>query len=101
MKARIYQPAKTAMQSGRAKTNEWVFEFEPTARMRLDPVMGWAGHGDTVGQVRIEFATEAEAIAFAKRHGIDYAVKKPQERHIRPKAYADNFAYGRKEPWSH
>ncbi len=101
MKARILRPAKTAMQSGRAKTHSWVLEFEPTERMRLDPVMGWAGHGDTAGQVRMKFATEAEAVAFAERHGIDYAVEKPQERRIRPKAYADNFAYGRKIPWSH
>ncbi len=101
MRARIYQPAKTAMQSGRAKTREWVLEFEPTARMRLDPVMGWAGHGDTQGQVRLKFGTEAEAITFAKRHELDYSVKQPQERTMRPKAYADNFAYSRRVPWSH
>lgn len=101
MKARIYQPAKTAMQSGRAKTHKWLFEFEPTARMRLDPLMGWAGHGDTNGQVRMEFETEAEAVAFAKRLGIEYAMKTPLVRRLQPKAYADNFAYGRKVPWSH
>ena len=101
MRARIYQPAKTAMQSGRAKTHHWVLEFEPTARMRLDPVMGWAGHGDTHGQVRMTFGTEAEAVGFAKRHGLEYSVKRPQDRTIKPKAYADNFAYGRRVPWSH
>ena len=101
MKARIYQPAKTAMQSGRAKTHKWLFEFEPTVRMQLDPLMGWAGQGDTTGQVRMEFETEAEAVAFAKRHGIEYAMKKPLVREFKSKAYADNFAYGRKVPWSH
>lgn len=101
MKARIYQPAKTAMQSGRAKTHKWLFEFEPTTRMQLDPLMGWAGHGDTTGQVRMEFETEAEAVAFAKRLGIEYAIKKPLVRQLKPQAYADNFAYGRKVPWSH
>ena len=31
MRARIYQPAKTAMQSGTAKTKTWLLEYEPDA----------------------------------------------------------------------
>ena len=101
MKARIYQPAKTAMQSGRGKTRQWVLEFEPTRRQRLDPLMGWAGNGDTLAQIRLKFDSEAEALAYARRHDIDAEVQRPETRQIRPKAYADNFNWQRREPWSH
>lgn len=101
MKARIFQPTKTAMQSGRAKTRAWVLEAEPTSGQRLDPLMGWAGSRGTAGQIRMQFDTVEEAIAFADRHGIAYSVQQPKTRKIRPKAYADNFAYERKQPWSH
>lgn len=101
MKARIFQPAKTAMQSGRAKTRHWVLEYEPTRRQALDPLMGWPGAGDTMQQVRLTFDSRLEATAYAERHGIEYTVQQPRERTVRPKAYADNFAVSRKIPWSH
>lgn len=101
MKARIFQPAKTAMQSGWGKTHRWVLEYEPTGRRHLDPLMGWTGGGDTRQQVRLEFDSEGEAVAFAERHRIEYNVHRPKDRDLQPKAYADNFAYDRKFPWSH
>jgi len=101
MKARIFQPAKTAMQSGRAKTRHWVLEFEPTRRQQLDPLMGWPGNGDTMQQVRMTFETREDAIAHAERKGLDFVVHEPKERHVKPKAYADNFAFGRRISWSH
>ncbi len=101
MKARIYQPAKTAMQSGRGKTQNWLLEFEPTRRQQLDPLMGWPGAGDTMSQVRLKFDTRDDAIAHAKRLELDFVVQEPKGRQIKPKAYADNFAVNRKNPWSH
>ena len=93
--ARIYKPAKTAMQSGRAKTKEWVLEFEPAAAKRPDALMGWAGSADTGGQVLLRFASQGEAIAYADRHGIAYALAEPHAARVRPKAYADNFKFDR------
>ena len=101
MRARIFQPAKTAMQSGRAKTRKWTLEYEPTSRERLDPLMGWVGAGDTMGQVRLTFDSLDDAVAFATKRGLDYVIQQPKERRVRPKAYADNFAVGRRIPWSH
>ncbi len=101
MKARIYQPAKTAMQSGRAKMRQWALEYEPTRRQQLDPLMGWPGAGDTLQQVCLKFDTLDEATAYARRHGIEYVVQEAKERVQKPKAYADNFAVSRKIPWSH
>jgi hypothetical protein len=101
MRARIYQPAKTAMQSGRAKTGKWVLEYEPTRRQQLDPLMGWLGAGDTMAQVRLSFDTVDDAITYSSKHDIAYSVQQPKERTVRPKAYADNFAVSRKVPWSH
>jgi hypothetical protein len=98
---RIYQPAKTAMQSGRAKTHEWVLEYEPAAAQEPDPLMGWAGAGDTLNQVRMTFATREEAVAFAEREGLAYEVMPPRARRPRPKSYADNFRPDREKNWTH
>ncbi|MBV8616142.1 MAG: ETC complex I subunit [Acetobacteraceae bacterium] len=101
MRARIYQPPKTATQSGRAGTNTWILEFEPSAPQRPDPLMGWIGSTDTLPQVRLSFATRDEAVGYADQHGIAYEVELPHERRVRPKAYAENFAYTRRELWTH
>jgi hypothetical protein len=101
MRARIYQPPKNAMQSGWAETHHWVLEFEPSSPRRPDPLMGWIGSADTQAQVRLHFDTADEAVAFAKKEGIDYDLELPHARRIKAKAYADNFRYGRIENWTH
>ena len=77
--ARIFRPAKTAMQSGRRETRSWVLEYEPASPREPDPLMGWASAGDTLNEVRLRFATLAEAIAFADRLGLDYTVIEPHD----------------------
>jgi hypothetical protein len=101
--ARIYRPAKTAMQSGRAKTHQWLLEFEPSSAKERDRLMGWTGSRDMAcDEVRLRFPTEEEAVAFAEKHGLDYQVVAPRERRIRPKAYADNFRPDRIQGnWTH
>jgi hypothetical protein len=101
MRARIYQPPKNAMQSGRAGTHEWALDFEPSSPRRPDPLMGWIGSADTQAQVRLTFATREEAVAYAEKNGIAFDLELPLERHVKPKAYADNFRYGRFENWTH
>ena len=100
MQVRIYQPPKTAMQQGRAGSRRWLLEFEPAAR-HVDPLMGWTSSGDTRQQLRLRFETEAEAVAYAKKHGLMYTLERPQERQVRPKAYADNFRTSRIGRWTH
>ncbi|MDX2232889.1 MAG: ETC complex I subunit [Hyphomonadaceae bacterium] len=100
MLARIYRPAKTAMQSGRAKSQVWVLEFERGA-VAPETLMGWQSTADTASQVRLTFASREDAIAFARRNAIPHQVIEPREARRIPRAYADNFAFGRREPWSH
>ena len=90
---RIYRPAKTAMQSGRSNTRAWVLEFEPTDGLQTDLLMGWAGSHDTSRQLKMQFPTKEDAVAYAKRRGLSYRVQEPRDRVIKPRAYADNFAY--------
>jgi hypothetical protein len=101
MLARIFRPAKTAMQSGKAKTKSWVLEFEPAAARRSDPLMGWTQTTDMAGQVQINFDSAEDAVAYCQKHGIAFRLfdDKPAKRII--KAYADNFAFQRKQPWTH
>ena len=101
MLARIYRPAKTAMQSGTAKTREWVLEYVPESPREIEPLMGWTSSGDMRSQVRVSFPTKEEAIAYAKRNGIPYRVREPRPRQQTRKSYADNFKFGRKEAWTH
>ncbi|MBL0767319.1 ETC complex I subunit [Sphingopyxis sp. XHP0097] len=91
MKARIFQKPKNAMQSGRAGTDRWMLEFAPAEARKADPLMGWAGSGDTRRQIRLTFATRDEAVAYAVRYGIDAEVIPTPERKLKIQAYADNF----------
>lgn len=101
MLARIYKPARNAMQSGQANTKEWVLEFEPEEARRIDPLMGWTGSGDMKGQVRLTFDTREEAVAYAARYRIPYQLFDPKEPKRSVRAYADNFKYTRKGQWTH
>jgi len=93
--ARIYRPTKTAMQSGRANTKKWLLEFEPASRRDPDPLMGWSSAQDTLNEVQLRFDTLDEAVAFAKKHGLDYTLIEPHARTLKSKSYADNFRYDR------
>ena len=103
MHARIYQPARNAMQSGTAKTREWVLEFAQDAKRKVDPLMGWTGSPDTQSQVKMTFPTKEAAIEYAQDNGIAFTVSEPQKRkpNIRPGGYGDNFATNRRTVWTH
>ncbi|MGF1444976.1 MAG: ETC complex I subunit [Pikeienuella sp.] len=103
MQARIYQPAKTAMQSGLANARGWVLEFAPAEQRRIDPLMGWTGSGDTRRQIRLTFETKDAAIDYARHNGIPFVVEeaKPRRQTVRPMGYASNFAHNRRGNWTH
>jgi hypothetical protein len=103
MRARIYQPARTAMQSGTAKTHNWVLEFAPASEREVDPLMGWTSSDDTQAQVRLRFDSRAAAEAYATENGLDYDVAEPKPRKalIRARGYGENFATDRKGAWTH
>lgn len=92
---RIYRPARTAMQQGKAKTKKWVVEQAQPEPKSHDPLMGWISSSDTRSQVRLWFDTKEEAIAYCQRHGLVYRVEESKEPVIRPKSYAANFAWNR------
>ena len=97
---RIHRPAKTAMQSGYGNSRRWLLEFGPQAAGSIGPLMGWTSSRDTRQQVKLWFASKEEAVAYAKQQGYDYRVDEPKERRVKPKAYADNFAYSKvSEPY--
>ena len=103
MTARIYQPARNAMQSGQAKTRDWVLEFAPQDRRAIDPLMGWTGSGDMNAQVKLRFDSREAAIAHAEKHGLPYQVSEPHQRApvIRPRGYGSNFSHQRRMAWTH
>jgi hypothetical protein len=103
MPARIYKPAKTAMQSGTAKTHDWVLEYAAASGRDVDPLMGWTSSTDMQSQVRLRFESKEAALAYAAAHGIDAVVQEPKERKpvIRPGGYGENFATGRRGAWTH
>ncbi len=101
MTARIYRPSRTTTQSGIARAKLWVLEFEPASPRQIDPLMGWTSSDDMASQVRLNFATKEEAIAFAEKNGLSYRVEdsKPAPRKIL--SYSDNFKSTRRDLWTH
>jgi hypothetical protein len=100
MTARIYLPARNAMQSGQAK-DQWVLEFEPESPRQVDPLMGWTASSDMRSQVRLRFDSKDEAIAYATRAGLAYRIEEPKAPTRKSVSYSDNFRPGRLTPWSH
>ena len=101
MSARIFSPAKTAMQSGKAKTGHWLLEFDPEQPRKIDPLMGYTTSGDMKSQIRLAFPTREEAVAYAEKHGIVFRVEEPKEAKRRQISYAENFRYDRMITWTH
>lgn len=103
MRARIYCPAKTAMQSGTAKTEHWVLEYAPDSAREIDPLMGWTSSSDTQTQVKMTFETKQAALDYARANNIEADVQEPKQRkhNIRPGGYGDNFATNRRGVWTH
>ena len=103
MRARIYRPARNAMQSGTARAKHWVMDFAQSETRVQDPLMGWTGSSDTQAQVRLRFESQSDAETYAKAQGIDYIVTQPKSRaaNIRTGGYGENFATNRKQVWTH
>ncbi len=101
MLARIYKPARTAMQSGNAAATRWLLEYEPEVRPAADPLMGYTSQADMRRQVRLEFATREEAVAYAERNRIPYRLAEEQVAGRKKISYSDNFRFGRPSPWTH
>jgi hypothetical protein len=101
MTARIYRPAKTAMQSGQAKTKEWILDYEPDQPQVVEPLMGWTSSSDMKRQVTLHFDSKEEAVAYCERHGIPYQMFESKQPARRGLSYADNFANTRRGAWTH
>ena len=103
MRARIFKPTKSAMQSGQANTACWVLEFDKDDIKKIDPLMGWTGSSNTLSQVRLTFKTKEDAALYAETHGLSYTVIESQVRKpvIRKNGYGENFATNRKISWTH
>ena len=102
MRARIFQRPKTATQSGTAGAGNWVLDYASSRREQNDPLMGWWGSTSTQNQVMLRFDSKEAAIAYADSNGIEYDLElPPPTKPIKPKAYADNFRWGRAENWTH
>ena len=89
-KARIYKPAKTAMQSAKRNTKKWLLEFD-TLDTGVNPLMGWESSKDTMSEVKLEFSTKEQAINYAEKNNLDYYIIEPQKHKIIKKSYSDNF----------
>jgi hypothetical protein len=101
MVARIYKPARSAMQSGTAKTKQWVLDYEPEEPRVVESLMGWTSSGDMKQQLRLGFDSKEQAVAYCEQRGIPYQVFETKEPTQRAIAYSDNFAYSRRTPWTH
>ena len=101
MAARIYRPARNAMQSGKGKAGTWILEFEAEAPRGREPLMGWTSSGDMRQQLKLSFGTKEEAVAYAEREGLAYTVAPEVPVRMHKKSYSENFRWGRLDNWTH
>lgn len=103
MRVRIFQPSRSAMQSGHARSGGWTLEFPPADAREIDPLMGWTSSDDTQSQVRLRFDTRKQAEDYAREHGLEFSVAETQMRaaNVRARGYGENFATDRRVPWTH
>lgn len=103
MRARIFQPSKTAMQSGTAKTKGWTLEYVADSARDVDPLMGWTSSSDTQSQVKLQFDSKEAALEYARDNGLDVTVTEPKRRKpiVRQGGYGENFATNRRGAWTH
>jgi hypothetical protein len=101
MTARIYRPAKTAMQSGQGKSSRWLLAYDQELPRKVEPLMGWTSSSDMRQQIKLWFDSAEDAVAYAERNGIAYSVEQPNTADHRTLSYSDNFKYNRLGPWTH
>jgi len=101
MVARIFRPARTAMQSGKAKTERWTLSYEPEVPVSVEPLMGYTSSSDMKRQIKLSFDTQEEAVAYAEKNGIPYQLLPAQDDTRKKISYSDNFKFGRLQSWTH
>ena len=97
IKALIYKPQKSPMQSGKKNTNYWVLEISDKGTYEIDPLTGWKGMLDSTGLITLKFNNKGDAIFYADKNGIDYEIVEDTKKKVKIKSYADNFKYKRKK----
>ena len=101
MPAKIFSPAKNAMQSGKGKADVWILEYDRETPRVIEPLMGYTSSSDMNSQIKLKFENQEQAEAYAKKHGIAYQVQVPRQSRRRKASYAENFSYDRILPWTH
>ena len=101
MVARIFKPARNAMQSGKAKTDRWMLVYEPEVPLAVEPLMGYTSSADMKRQIKLGFDTQEEAVAYAQKNAIPYQLFEPHPDTRRKISYSDNFRFGRLQSWTH
>jgi hypothetical protein len=101
MTARIYRPAKTAMQSGQGKADRWLLEYEAERDRQVEPLMGWTSSSDMNSQIKMWFDSKDDAVAYATRNGVPYRVEEPNTATHKTVSYSDNFKFTRTGQWTH
>ena len=94
-RVRIYRPAKSAMQSGTNNIHLWQIDFDTRERWE-NPLIGWTSTGDPMSNLKVEFASEKEAIAHCEKMGWEYYIQKPNVSNPKPRSYGANFAWNKR-----
>lgn len=91
-KFRIYQPTKSAMQSGKKNSKKWLMlPLEKETVRSINSLTGWTSANNTNSQLHFEFISKEEAIKFAQSQGFEFEVSEPKTTSVKKKSYAANF----------
>lgn len=88
----IFKPAKSAMQSGKAKQKWQVKPISSDQHRKVNQLMGWTSSSSTTqSQILFEFNSKEEAIKFVEEKGFNYKIREPKKSSFKVKSYAANF----------
>jgi hypothetical protein len=62
-------------QSGRAHAGLWRLRFAPRWVPRADPLTGWTGGGDPLGQIELRFVNRDSAELYCRRANIPFEIR--------------------------
>ena len=87
----IFQPSKSAMQSGIAKSDKWCLSNSQTNESFMNSVFCWTGSSNSEKHLTLFFDTLESAVRYAESQKLDFEIIEKKKRRIIKKSYSRNF----------
>ena len=87
----IFQPSKSAMQSGLGKSEKWCLSNSAANESFINSVFCWTGSSNSEKNLTLFFDTLESAVRYAESKSFKFDVIEPKKRKVIKKSYSRNF----------